>query len=194
MIKTFKTLLAVSALALMASAPAFAADTYKLDPNHTAVVFEYLHGGFSHMQGKFMNADGSVTLDQDNPANSHVEVSFAIDGVNTGVPGLDAHLKSPDFFDAAKFPTATFKSTKVDIVKPAAGAKPTQAKVTGDLTIHGVTKPAVLDVTLNKLSDDGAKAGFTASTTIKRSDFGMDKYVPMVSDEISISVDSEAKK
>lgn len=188
------SLFAASALALaFAAAPSFAADTYKLDPNHTAVVFEYLHGGFSHMTGKFMNADGSVTLDQDNPANSSVQVTFAIDGVNTGVPGLDAHLKSPDFFDAAKFPTATFKSTHVDVIPAADGGKPTQAKVTGDLTIHGVTKSEVLDVTLNKLDDSG-KAGFSATTTIKRSDFGVDKFVPMVSDDIQISVETEAKK
>ncbi|MEI9902847.1 MAG: YceI family protein [Asticcacaulis sp.] len=195
--KTFTSLFAASALALavFTAAPAFAADTYQLDPTHTAVVFEYLHGGFSNMTGKFMNADGSVTLDQANPANSSVTVSFAIDGVNTGVPALDTHLKSPDFFDAAKFPTATFKSTKVDIVPPAdASAKPTQARVTGDLTIHGVTKSEVLDVTLNKLADDGKKAGFSATTLIKRSDFGMDKYVPMVSDEIRISVETEAKQ
>ena len=190
----FKSLLAASVLALAVAAPAFAADTYTLDPNHTAVVFQYEHFGFSTMSGKFMNADGSVTLDQANPAASHVEVSFAIDGVNTGVPGLDAHLKSPDFFDAAQFPTATFKSTKVDIVPPAAGAKPTQAQVTGDLTLHGVTKPVTLDVTLNKISDDGKKAGFSATTTIKRSDFGMDKYVPMVADDIHISVETEAKE
>ncbi len=188
--KSFLTsLLAASALALAAvSAPAFAADTYKLDPNHTAVVFTYEHFGFSNMSGKFMDADGAVTLDEANLANSSVEVTFAIDGVNTGVPGLDTHLKSPDFFDAAKFPTATFKSTKVEPVSA------TEATVTGDLTLHGVTRPVVLDVKLNKLSDDKAKVGFSATTTIKRSDFGVDKYVPAVSDDIAIAIDTEAKK
>ncbi|MEI9906303.1 MAG: YceI family protein, partial [Asticcacaulis sp.] len=127
----FASLFAASALALtfVAATPVFAATTYTLDAKHTSVTFQYTHFGFSHPTGKFMNAVGSVTLDDTNPAASHVEVSFDISGVNTGVPGLDEHLKSPDFFDAAKFPTATFKSTKVDVVPPAAGAQPTQAKV-----------------------------------------------------------------
>ncbi len=193
----FKSLLAVSALAFAVAGPAFAADTYKLDPNHTSVTFQYTHMGFSHPTGKFMNAVGSVTLDEANPSASHVEVSFDISGVNTGVPGLDEHLKSPDFFDAAKFPTATFKSTHVDVVAPAdPSAKPTQAKVTGDLTIHGMTKSVTLDVTLNQEGSNPMmktpEAGFTATTTINRSDFGMDKYVPMVSDQIDIAIEAEA--
>ena len=140
----FKSLFAASVFALVASASAFAADTYKLDANHTSVTFQYTHFGFSHPTDKFMNAVGSVTLDDATPANSSVEVSFDINGINTGVAALDTHLKSADFFDAAKFPTATFKSTKV--VQTSA----TTADVTGDLTIHGVTKPVTLKVTLNK--------------------------------------------
>jgi len=185
-----KSLFAFSALTLVAAAPAFAADTYTLDPNHTAVTFQYTHFGFSHPTGKFMNAKGSVTLDNDVPANSHVEVSFDINGINTGVPALDTHLKSPDFFDAAKFPTATFKSTKVEQISA------TEAKVTGDLTIHGVTKPVTLDV---KLNQQGAnpftkkpEAGFTATASILRSDFGMTMLVPMVSDQIDLYIEAEA--
>ena len=185
-----KTLFAASVFALTASASAFAADSYKLDANHTAVTFQYTHFGFSHPTGKFMNAEGSVTLDKDAPANSHVEVSFAIAGINTGVATLDTHLKSPDFFDADKFPTATFKSTKVEQTSP------TTAKVTGDLTIHGVTKPVTLNVTLNKedihpmmKKDD---AGFTATGSILRSDFGIGAYVPMVSDQIDLYIEAEA--
>lgn len=196
---TFKSLFAASALALafVSATPAFAADTYKLDATHTSVVFQYTHMGFSHPTGKFMNAVGTVTLDDANPANSHVEVSFDISGINTGVPGLDEHLKSPDFFDAAQFPTATFKSTKVEVIPPADPAdKPSRARVTGDLTIHGVTKPVTLDVTLNSEGphpmSKKPSAGFTASTTINRSDFGVGKYVPMVSDQIDISIEAEA--
>ncbi len=185
--KTLTSFLAASAFAVIfAGAPAFAADTYQLDARHTSVNFEYFHGGFSHMSGKFMNAVGTLTLDQAAPANSSVEVSFAIDGVNTGVPGLDAHLKTADFFDAAQFPTATFKSTKVEV-----SGKDT-AKVTGDLTMHGVTKPVVLDVKLNKFSDDKKKVGFSATTVIHRSEFGITKLVPMVSDEINLTIDTEA--
>jgi polyisoprenoid-binding protein YceI len=184
-----KSLFVVSAFALMASAPAFAADTFKLEPTHTSVTFQYTHFGFSHPTGKFMNAVGTVTLDEATPANSSVEVSFAIDGVNTGVPALDEHLKGADFFDAAKFPTAIFKSTKVEPTSA------TTAKVTGDLTIHGVTKPVTLDVTLNKKGPNMMKketAGFTAKGTINRSDFGISTYVPAVSDQIDLYIEAEA--
>jgi polyisoprenoid-binding protein YceI len=177
------------ALALFA-APSFAADTYTLEPTHTSVTFQYTHFGYSHPTGKFMNAKGSVTLDETTPANSSVEVSFDISGINTGVPALDEHLKSADFFDAAQFPTATFKSTKVEPT----GAD--TAKVTGDLTIHGVTKPVVLNVKLNKeavnpmMNKKGV--GFTATGTINRSDFGMGKYVPAVSDQVDLYIEAEA--
>lgn len=182
-----KPLIAATLGFALMSAPAFAAPVaYKIDSSHTSVVFNYAHaGGLSHMNGKFMNAVGTVTLDEAAPANSKLEVSFDINGVNTGVPALDAHLKTADFFDAAQFPTATFKSTKVEVT-----GKDT-AKVTGDLTLHGVTKPVVLDVKLNKITDDKKKAGFAATTTIKRSDFGISKLVPMVGDQIDLSIDSE---
>ncbi len=191
----FKSLAAVSVLAFSfaVGAPAFAAaDVYKIEPNHTSVTFQYTHFGFSHPTGKFMNAVGAVTLDKDAPANSKVEVSFDISGINTGVAALDTHLKSADFFDAAKFPTATFKSTKVDVT-----GKDT-AKVTGDLTIHGVTKSVVLNVKLNKLDVHPMMkkedAGFTATATINRSDFGMGAYVPAVSDQIDLYIEAETIK
>ncbi len=187
-----KSVFSASAFAfalLSVSAPAFAADTYTLEPTHTSVTFQYTHFGFSHPTGKFMNAVGTVTLDEATPANSSVEVSFAIDGVNTGVAALDTHLKSADFFDAAKFPTATFKSTKVEPTSA------TTAKVTGDLTLHGVTKPVTLDVTLNQKGPNMMKkitAGFTAKGTINRSDFGISTYVPAVSDQIDLYIEAEA--
>lgn len=183
-----KSLLAASAVAFaIVGSAAFAAPvTYTIEPNHTSVTFSWNHGGgLSRMNGKFMNAVGTVVLDEAAPATSKVEVSFAIDGVNTGVAALDAHLKTPDFFDAAQFPTATFKSTKVDVT----GAK--TAKVTGDLTMHGVTKPVTLDVSLNKITDDKKKAGFNAKGTIKRSEFGISRFVPAVSDEIDLEISSE---
>jgi polyisoprenoid-binding protein YceI len=188
----FKSVIAASAFALFASASAFAADAYKIDPNHSSVTFQYTHLGFSHPTGKFMNAVGAVNLDKADPSKSSVEVSFDIAGVNTGVPALDTHLKSPDFFDAAKFPTATFKSTKVEVT-----GKDT-AKVTGDLTIHGVTKPVTLNVKLNKLDMHPMMkkedAGFTATATIKRSDFGMAFLVPAVSDQVDLYIEAETIK
>ena len=117
-------------------------------------------------------------------------VTIPVDSIDTGVAKLDAHLKSPDFFDAAKFPMATFKSTRVE------RAGEHGLKVTGDLTLHGVTKPVVLDVVVNKIGPHPmagrAAAGFDATATIKRSDFGISNYVPNVSDEIELSVSTEA--
>lgn len=188
----FKSTLLAAALLAGSLSPAFAApETFALEATHTEVVFSWTHFGFSKPTGKFMNAVGTLVLDEANPAASSVEVSFAIDGLNTGVAALDEHLKKPDFFDAAKFPTATFKSTKVEVSGKDA------AKVTGDLTIHGVTKPVTLDVKLNKIGANmkGVKtAGFSATGQIKRSDFGIGAYVPAVSDEISLVITSEANK
>ncbi|MFP1130846.1 YceI family protein [Asticcacaulis sp. W401b] len=188
----FKSTLIAVALFAGSLTPAFAApETYALEATHTEVVFSWTHFGFSKPTAKFMNAVGTLVLDEAAPANSSVEVSFAIDGLNTGVAALDEHLKKPDFFDAAKYPTATFKSTKVDVT-----GKDT-ANVTGNLTIHGVTKPVTLAVKLNKIGANmkGVKtAGFSATGQIKRSDFGMGAYVPAVSDEIDLVITAEANK
>ncbi len=180
---------AALALTLGFAAPSFAADTYKLEPTHTSVTFQWTHFGFSHPSGKFMNAVGSVTLDQAAPAKSSVEVSFAIAGVNTGVPLLDKEFQEAGWFDAAKYPNATFKSTKVEVT-----GKDT-AKVTGDLTIHGVTKPITLDVKLNQTGPEMGKptVGFTATGTLNRSDFGLGQYVSAgVSDKIDLAIEAEA--
>ncbi|MEI2456686.1 YceI family protein [Lysobacter firmicutimachus] len=164
--------------------------TYKIDPNHTDVVAGWSHFGFSHPVAHFGKVDGSITYDPAKPAASSVQVTIPLDGLNSHVPDFDEHLKSADFFDAEKYPTITFKSTKVE----AAGEK--KLKVTGELTVHGVTKPAVLDVTINKIGEQPmakrAAAGFDATTTLKRSDFGLGKYAPNVSDEVSIRITTEA--
>ena len=179
----------VAALAL-ATAPAFAA-TYTLDPGHTQVVFSWNHFGYSNPTAQFGKVEGTLEFDQANPTKDSVNVTIALASVNTNVPKLDEHLQKEDFFDSAKFPNATFRSTKVE-----KGASKDHLKVTGELTLHGVTKPVVLDVTVNKVGEHpmrkAAAAGFDASTTIKRSDFGINKYVPMVSDDIKIHITSEA--
>ena len=112
--------------------------------------------------------------------------------LSTGVPKLDTHLSSADFFDAATFPTASFKSSKVSVVSPG------KLKVAGDMTIHGVTRPVVLDVTINQLGEHPMRkspaAGFDASATIKRSDFGVGGMVPMVSDEVRLDITLEAQQ
>ena len=162
---------------------------YTIDPNHTHVDFSWNHFGFSHPVGRFDSIQGDFQFDPADPTRSSVNVTIAIDSIDTGVKALDDDLKSPAFFDAAKYPTATFKSTRVQ----RDGAH--GLKVTGDLTLHGVTKPVVLDVVVNKVGMHPMRgtpaAGFDATATIKRSDFGIAKYVPNVSDEIAISISTE---
>lgn len=178
-----------SALALI-TAPAFAG-TYTLDPGHTQVVFSWNHFGFSNPTAQFGKVDGTLEFDAANPTKSSVSVTIPLASVNSNVEKLNEHLDSPDFFDAAKYPNATFKSTKVE-----KGAGENQLKVTGDLSLHGVTKPIVLDVTVNKVGEHPMRkspaAGFDATTTIKRTEFGIGKYAPNVSDDIKIRITSEA--
>jgi len=164
--------------------------TYKMDPGHTDVLFSWTHFGFSNPTANLGLGDGTIVFDEKNPAKSSVDVTLPLANLDTHVADLDTHLKKPDFFDADKYPTVTFKSTKV---QPVGGNK---FKVSGDLTVHGVTKPVVLDATLNKVGEHPMMkvqtVGFDATATLKRSDFGMGAYVPNVSDEIKVRITTEA--
>lgn len=176
----------LSSLLAIASLPALAAQKYDIDSGHTQVRFTWDHFGFSNPSATLEKISGDFELDTADLTKSSISVTLPLDGLHTGVPKLDEHLKSPDFFDAAKFPDITFKSTKVE----KAGAE--QLKVTGDLTVHGVTKPVTLAVKVNKIGDNpmvnAASAGFDADVTIKRSDFGVSKYVPNVGDAIKVHI------
>src|SRR6478735_2338584 len=181
------------ALALAASFAASAnAAQYKVDGGHTQVLFSYSHFGLSNITGRFTGVTGSLDLDPANLAKSSIQVEFPIASLSTGVEKLDTHMKGPDMFDAEKFPTASFKSTKVT----AAGDK--KLAVAGDLTIHGVTRPVVLDVTVNYVGPHPMKkvpaAGIDATATIKRSDFGVDFMVPKVADEVTLAITLEASE
>lgn len=179
----------VAALALAAS-PAFAG-SYVLDPAHTQVVFTWNHFGFSNPSAQFGKVEGTLEFDAADPTKSSVKVTIPLASVNSNVPKLDEHLQHADFFDSAKYPDATFVSTRVE-----KGATPQTLKVTGDLSLHGVTRPIVLDVTINKVGEHPMRkapaAGFDATTTIERSQFGIKTYVPMVSDAIKVHITSEA--
>jgi len=179
-----------TALLLAAGSATAAPVRYDLDPNHTRIDFSWTHFGFSHPMGRFDRFDGDFRFDPADPTKSSVTVTIPIDSIDTGVAKLDAHLKTDEFFDVAKYPTATFKSTRVE------RSGEHGLKVAGDLTLHGVTKPVVLDVTVNKVGRHPMAgrdaAGFDASATIKRSDFGISNYVPNVSDEIRLSISTEA--
>ncbi len=173
-------------LLLLATLPAFAAEKYDIDNGHTVVTFGWNHFGFSNPSARFEKVDGALLLDKADITKSSVSVTLPLDGLHTGVEKLDAHLKTDEFLDAAKYPTITFKSTKVEKV----GAD--GLKVTGDLTVHGVTKSVTLNGKINKIGDNPimkvASAGFDADIVLKRSDFGVTKYVPAVSDEIPVHI------
>lgn len=178
----FAALFPLSALA--------AVETYNFDPSHTYVLWHINHFGFSVQTGKFTMVDGTLTADEKKPEHSKVSVTIHTDKIATGVPKLDEHLQGSDFFNVAKFPTATFVSNKVEVTGKNAG------KVYGILTILGVSKPVTLDVKMLKMGMNPMKnlksVGFEATTKIKRSDFGMDKYLPALGDEVQLDIGAEA--
>jgi len=177
-------------LAALASLPAQGAETYGIDPRHAQVVFGYTHFGFSRQTGMLRQVSGELVYDAADPAKSSVSVTIPIDALSTGVPELDQDLKGVNFFDQAKFPNMTFKSTRVE----KAGSE--ALTVTGDLTLHGVTRPVTLAVKVLKAGEHPMKKvpmlGFDATATLKRSEFGIDKFTPAVSDEVDIRIAIEA--
>ncbi len=177
-------------LLLILPTATYAADTYKIDPNHANIVWEANHFGFSNPSGKFNGIDGTITLDEADPQNSRVEAIIDINSLNTGLAKFDTHLKSADFFNVEKFATAKFVSTKIETTSK------NTAKITGDLTILGITKPVTLNARLNKIGNHPflqiKTIGFSATTTIKRSDFGMNYGIPGVSDNVKLRLEIEA--
>lgn len=189
-----KLLLVVAALA-----PAFASagtSTWNVDPMHSRVGFAVKHLVISTVRGEFKKYEGKVVLDDADLTKSTVEATIDPATIDTGVADRDGHLRSPDFFDVAKNPTVTFKSTKV------AAAGPGKLAVTGDLTLRGVTKPVVLDVELSpevKGMYGETRRGVTATGTIDRKAFGLawSKVVeagPVVADEVTLSFELEIVK
>ena len=185
---------APAAAPVAAEAPAVAAipaasGTYALDPTHTDVLAQWTHFGFSQPSAHFGISEGTLVYDAADVGKSSVQVTMPITGMNSFVDKLDEHLASGDFFDAAKFPNATFKSTSV------AAAGTNKLTVTGDLTIKDITKPVTLDVTLNGAGEHPMlkkqAIGFSATATIKRSDFGVGAYAPNVSDEVQLRITTE---
>lgn len=168
-----------------------AAEIYKLDPAHSYVQWHISHFGFSYPSGKWM-ASGTLSLDEAKPSDSKVNASIHIADLITGIPELDKHLKSPNFFDVDKYPDATFVSDKVVMTGK------DSAKVTGTLTLHGVSKPITLSVKLNKAGinpiNDKMTAGFTATATLLRSDFGITSYLPGLGDEVKLDIQAESNR
>ncbi|ELY1703792.1 polyisoprenoid-binding protein [Acinetobacter baumannii] len=188
--KHLKTLSFSLAVALASTVTLAAPVDYKIDPTHTATVFSWNHFGFSTPSANFSDIQGVIKVDNAKPANSSVNVTIPLSSVNTNVPALDKEFQEEAWFNAAKYPNITFKSTKVETKDKK------HFKITGDLTVKGITKPVVLDAVLNKQGEHPmAKVpaiGFNATTSFNRSDFGLGNYVPNVGDKITVNITTEA--
>jgi polyisoprenoid-binding protein YceI len=190
--KTKLIALFIAAIASSFSATATAADAYTIDSRHTFPSFEINHLGFSMQRGRFNHTTGKVTLDPKAANGGSVDVTIDTASISTGLAELEEHLRSKDFLDAARYPQMKFVSTKLIFNKEQLSA------VDGNLTLHGVTKPVHLTVDhfhcgLNPIALKNV-CGVNAYTVIKRSEFGVDKYVPAVGDEVKIVLQVEATK
>jgi polyisoprenoid-binding protein YceI len=167
------------------------ATPYVFEPRHSEGVMRWEHLGFSHPGAQFSRIEGMLEWNAADPAQSKVTATIPMSGVATGVPDLDDDFRSPSFFDFTKFPTATFASTRIE---KRDGTN--HYAVFGELALHGVKQPVTLDATINKVGvnprNNLPSVGFDATTTLKRSDFGLGRFVPQVSDEIRIALTVEA--
>jgi polyisoprenoid-binding protein YceI len=169
--------------------------TYTIDPAHSTAGFKVRHLMVANVRGEFSGVAGTVVYDPENPANSKVEATVDVSTIHTRDDQRDTHLKSADFFDAATYPTMTFVSTKVQKVSDG------EWKVTGDLTVHGVTKPVVLEVEgpAPEAKDPwgNVKSGVSATTKINRTEFGLvwnaalETGGVLVGEEVQISLEME---
>ncbi len=174
---------------LTTSAAAVQAGSYRLDPDHSKITWSITHFGFSTYIGQFATVNATMKLDPKNLGATVLDATIDTNSLGTLNAALDKHLKSPDFLDTAKFPTATFHATKVTQT----GDK--TADIAGDLTLHGVTKPVVLQAAFNQAGPNAMvktyQLGFAGSARIKRSEFGITSYVPNISDEVTLTLSAE---
>ncbi|MAU53810.1 MAG: hypothetical protein CMN17_15890 [Roseovarius sp.] len=188
-----KNVIAASALALLATGALAAPETYELDPSHSQVVFTYNHLGFSTTTGMFAGFEGTIEFDAETPANSSVSVAIPVMSMFTGWEERDEHFMSEDFFGAEEGDLVTFTSTGIEVTGE------NTALITGDLTMNGITRPVVLDTVMNQKVDahpmnNRPWIGFSATTTLKRTDFELGKFAPYISDEVEVRISIEAGK
>ena len=172
---------------ILAAGAASAGDTsglYRLAPAGTAVTFTTGAFGVAHTTGRVSGVEGTLHFDADHPAESRVDVTLDMTTLSSGVGLFDGQLQGDDYFDTARYPQASFRSTQVDMTGE------TTADVTGDMTLHGVTRTIVLAVVFDRGSGSGL--GFTATARIHRRDFGIDKFQLFISDDIDLHISAEA--
>lgn len=182
---------AILSLGLLGAPVAATADSFVIDSSHVHAGFTVSHLGFSRTLGQFREIAGTLSFDEADPSASVVDVTIQTASVDTAHDERDKHLRGEDFFNVEKFPTMTFKSTSIETTGDNTG------KMTGDLTLLGVTKPVTLDVTFNQAGPhpfDAERyvAGFSATGMVKRSDFGMAYALPAIGDEIELTIEAEA--
>ncbi len=171
-------------------APARAADEYTVDPVHSSVSFKISHAGLSWVHGRFNAFSGSFTIDAEDAAKSSFALTIPVESIDTNNAKRDEHLRAPDFFNVKQFPALTFKSTAAKAIKDG-------YQVTGDLTIHGVTKSVSFALTGGRKGEfpkGVQRTGYSTELTIKRSDFGVDKGLDAVGDEVYIAISLSATK
>ncbi len=191
-----KSFLLTTALAALAATAAHA-ETWVPDPAHTEVVIGWNHAGFSFQTAKFGEATGSLDFTPGDVAGASADFTVSVASIDSGVPDLDAHLQSADFFDVENYPTIRFVSTSVEQTGDMT------VTATGDLTVKDLTAPATFEITVHQMGEHpvgafydfykGEWLGLTATATIKRSDFGVDALIPVGSDEVTITINSEMK-
>jgi len=181
----------VAALVLFIFSACAQATPYVFEPSNSKGVMRWNHLGFSNPSAQFSRIEGWLEWNAADPTRSSVKATIPMSGLTTGVPDLDDDFRSTAFFDFAKFPAATFTSTRIE---KRDGMN--HYAVIGELALHGVTQPVTLDATVNKTGTNPRNGlpsvGFDATTTLKRSDFGLGRFVPQVSDEIRIALTVEA--
>jgi polyisoprenoid-binding protein YceI len=163
-----------------------------VDTGHTQVLWQVNHMGFSKYDGQFGGVTGTLQLDPAKPSAARLSVTIPMTGLTTMDAALNKHLSSPDFFDATKFPSATFTSTKIV-------AKGKAARITGNLTVHGITRPVTLEARFigagtGMMPPRATNVGFEATTMLKRSEFGLGYGVPVVSDQVELRINAAFEK
>ena len=190
--RVFAAAVLLVACLLAPAQPAAAAELYKIDPSHTSILFSVSHSGISYTYGFFRQASGGYLVDKANPANCQFRMTIQADSLDTNNAERDKHLRNGDFFNTQLFPTITFESTRCALVDSPDNSIVYQ--VTGNLTIHGVTRQVTLPVRMlgeGKGPQGDQRSGFLCQAELKRSDFGMNKWLEVVGDAVGVTVSFE---